>query len=230
MHLYEIARPERAVLVAWENRRGGHPEVQEFLRHPRIRTSFTDGRLALRLEPKLYDVVEADAAESYMAYSGNLYSLDFFLEVRRRLSKGGVFCTYVPTRRVADTVLAAFPFVVDIRLASLRIMLGAEEPLDVDVATLLERLKAPAVRRSFQSTPRGLELLQEVVNLVGALEITPIGPEMPRPTRDINTDLFPRDDSTGAPGPPLSARGAATPAPRGALDAPFRRGHRRAGA
>jgi hypothetical protein len=104
--LYEIARSEWGALTQWE-RRGTHREVQEFLKHPRIKTSFTDGRLALRIEPARYDVIEADPAEPQMAYSGNLYSLEFYLEARRRLSANGVFCTEVTSARVAGRTCPA---------------------------------------------------------------------------------------------------------------------------
>jgi spermidine synthase len=202
VHLYEIARPERTALAAWETRFGPHPEVREFLEHPRIQVSFTDGRLALRLESALYDVVEADALEPSMAYSGNLYSLDFFREVRRRLARGGVFCTYAPSHRVGETMKAAFPFILDLQITDMRIMLGSDVPLTPDRHLWRERLDAPEVRASFASTPRGTALLAEVGRLLGRMEITALGPESPRPSDDdVNTDLFPRDEFDWRAGP-----------------------------
>jgi spermidine synthase len=191
--LYEIARSEWGALTQWE-RRGTHREVQEFLKHPRIKTSFTDGRLALRIEPARYDVIEADPAEPQMAYSGNLYSLEFYLEARRRLSANGVFCTEVTSARVADTVKAAFPFVLDIRWADARLMLGSNTLKVVDADLLRARLRAADVRASFRSTPRGAELWTQLEAAAGTLRIESIGPDLPRSMRDLNTDLFPRDE------------------------------------
>ena len=192
--LYEIARPESAVLVRWQAR-SPRPEIAQFLESPRIRTSFGDGRLALRLEPTRYDVVEADATEPYMAYSGNLYSLEFFGEVRRRLSVRGIFCTYVPSQRVANTMAAAFPSVLEVRAGDIRIMLGSEAPLDVSSALLQQRLASPAVVASFRSTPRGGEILDRLTELLAGMHVQPV----PRSAGgkadgDLNRDLFPRDE------------------------------------
>lgn len=197
--LYEIARPEREALTRWEARGRRHPEVSEFLESPLIRTRFMDGRLALRLEPTRYDFIEADALEPDMAYSGNLYSLDFFLEARRRLAPGGVFCSYVPGVRVAETFKAAFPFVLDVRAQDIRIMLGSETPLALDRERLLQSLSAPALRDAFGTTRRGTEILSELVVFTSTLTATPLGPETARSTDDINTDLFPRDEFASAP-------------------------------
>lgn len=192
--LYEIARPEREVLVRWQAQ-APRPEIAEFLESPLIRTSFGDGRLALRLSETRYDVVEADATEPYMAYSGNLYSLEFFGEVRRRLSARGIFCTYVPSQRVADTMAAAFPSVLDVRAGDIRIMLGSEAPLDVSPALLSERLASPGVGASFRRTPRGAEILERLAELVSTMSVEQV-PRRPAGIAPdgVNRDLFPRDE------------------------------------
>ncbi|HVQ27564.1 MAG TPA: hypothetical protein VMV01_20405, partial [Planctomycetota bacterium] len=76
VRIFEIARPERQVLELLQRRRPV-PAVQVLLTDPRFLFHFTDGRLALRTEEARYDVIEADALEPHMAFSGNLYSREF---------------------------------------------------------------------------------------------------------------------------------------------------------
>ena len=76
--VYEIARPEREALEKAQRAWFADPAVAWVLSDPRVRMRFRDGRMALRLEDRRYDVVEADALEPHMAHSGNLYSREFF--------------------------------------------------------------------------------------------------------------------------------------------------------
>jgi spermidine synthase len=191
--LYEIARPEREALARWQAR-APRPEIAEFLESPRIRIWFGDGRLALRLSPARYDVIEADATEPYIAYSGNLYSVEFFQEVRSRLSTRGIFCTYVPTPRVADTMRAVFPAVLDVQAGDVRIMLGSEKPLAVSTALIEQRLRSPQVIDAFGTTPYGAELLERLRGLMAGVRFSTVRPADVRSEDDLNRDLFPRDE------------------------------------
>jgi spermidine synthase len=62
-----------------------------------------DGRHALDADTTTYDILEADAIRPEVAYSGNLYSLEFFAACARRLRPGGIMCTWSPTPRVHET-------------------------------------------------------------------------------------------------------------------------------
>jgi hypothetical protein len=67
-----------------------------------------DGRHALLREARTYDVIELDALRPQAAYSGNLYSLEFYRLCAKRLSPGGLMCTWAPTWRVHQTFRRVF--------------------------------------------------------------------------------------------------------------------------
>jgi hypothetical protein len=166
------------------------------LRHPyaalaglladgRIRYAFTDGRAFLARSPNLYDVIEADALRPSSAYSGNLYSVEYFNLVRRRLARGGFGVTWGPTPRILATFRAAFPHVLRFD----DILIGSESPIPFDRATVAARLREPFTQDQYR---RGG--LDAVAELSPVLRRPPAayGPDgMPR---DINTDLFPKDE------------------------------------
>ena len=72
-----------------------------------------------------------------MAYSGNLYSYEFFESAREALKPGGMFVTYTPTERTRETVVAVFPYVVHLWSPRfLSFMVGSNEPIRVDGSPL----------------------------------------------------------------------------------------------
>jgi len=195
--LYEIARPEHVVLQQAVARWFRFPGPQALLSDSRVKLAFSDGRLALRLEDRKYDVIEADALEPYMAYSGNLYSLEFFELARSRLKPGGLFCTYAPTERVIRTVAHAFPHVLLFSgPGNLHFALGSNEPIDYDPVRLLDRLHAPHVRAYFgvSSVTQAVRDIETYVKGARVVRIDPQGREAYFQGKDTNTDLFPRDE------------------------------------
>jgi len=158
---------------------------------------FSDGRLALRLENRKYDLILVDAPDPNIAYAGNLYSREFFEEARNGLAPGGLFCSYAPTERIRRTVVRVFPNVVSIHMPGfLHFMLGASERIDVTRGDLLKRLRNVKVRDYLSSTTLGESSYLEVRKLLRGARVTTIGPDDsdPRWRGDVNTDLFPRDE------------------------------------
>lgn len=179
--VFEICAPEVALLrrVAAEQRPRG---LAEFLADPRVRLRFADGRHALETEPQLYDVIEADPLLPYLAYSGNLNSLEFFQACGRRLAPGGLMCTWAPTPRVHATFRRAFPYVLSVWGV---ILVGSREPIVLDPEAWRERLAAPSVRRYL-----GHPLANRLV--AGLRDAQLAGPA--DPGVDSNRDLHPRDE------------------------------------
>jgi spermidine synthase len=191
VRIFEIARPERQVLELLQRRRPV-PAVQVLLTDPRFEYRFTDGRLALRTEETRYDVIEADALEPHMAFSGNLYSREFFELVRRRLKPGGILCTYAPTPRTRRTVASVFPHALELSAEGApRFVVGSEAPRALDQAALLRRLLSPEVQRYFDrsgANPGVTALIESYLARVRASPLT-------RDTADdLNSDLHPRDE------------------------------------
>lgn len=197
LDVYEIARPEYVVIRQVDDVWFDYPPIDQVLDDPRVNVNFSDGRLALRIEGRKYDVIEADALEAYMAYSGNLYSLEFFESAREALKPGGMFVTYTPTERTRETMVAAFPYVVHLWSPRfLSFMVGSNEPVEIDGSRLLARLTEPGFQAWLQEAGLGGEVASDFTAFVQTMQVLYIDPS----NRDqflsdeVNTDLFPRDE------------------------------------
>ncbi len=183
MTVFEIAAPERALLARLASRES-LPELRSFLDDPRLAVRVADGRHAIALGAERYDLIEADALWPYAAYSGNLYSVEFFRTCARRLKPGGLMCTWAPTPRVVATFLAAFPHVVGPRNRSL--LIGANEPIAIAPEAWRARLLSPAVASYLG--PRRVE------DLLAPLEKLRVVEAAPDDRPSLNDDLHPRDE------------------------------------
>jgi spermidine synthase len=153
--VFEIAGPQRALLTRLAERES-LPELRHFLRDPRLRVRLADGRHAIALGAERYDLIEADALWPYAAYSGNLYSVEFFRECARRLKPGGLMCTWAPTPRVVATFLTAFPHVVGPRDRAF--LIGGNEPIAIEPEAWRARLVSPGVT-AYLGTARAENIL-----------------------------------------------------------------------
>ena len=183
----EIIEPELHVLEAYPQR-ARFPALGQLLAEPRLRHHFTDGRTLLRHSQDRYDIIEADALRPTSAYSGNLYSVEYFELLRDRLAADGIAVTWTPTPRVRDTFLSVFPFV----LIFDDLALGSMTPIAFDAQTVRDRLATPF---SVDYYRRGQV---DIVNVLAPyLDATPqrFDPSTPRTgAGDLNHDLFPRDE------------------------------------
>ena len=56
-------------------------------------------------------MIVVDAVRPDSAYAGNLYSVEFYELVARRLTAEGLFVQWIPTVRVLDSVRLVFPHI-----------------------------------------------------------------------------------------------------------------------
>jgi SAM-dependent methyltransferase len=179
IRVFEIASPQVRLLRELD-RKESFPRLRTFLEDPRVAIETADGRHALQLDERRYDLIEADALWPWSAYSGNLYSLEFFDLCARRLKPGGVVCTWAPTPRIAETFGRVFPQAVDVG----GILVGSLGPLPLDIPAWTERARSPEVSAHLgRHATRGL-----VRALRGARRLTP------QRGLSINRDLNPRDE------------------------------------
>jgi hypothetical protein len=183
--VFEIAGPQPALLSRLD-RAQDVPRLGSFLRDPRLAVRVADGRTALTLSGAKYDIVEADALRPEAGYAGNLYSIEFFQAVARRLKPGGLMCTWSPTHRVYASFTTAFPYVLGNEQRD--VLIGSKEPIAVDVEGWRARLYSPPVLAYLGEANAGnaMTLLEQLrpLNLK----------RRPRRPREVNRDLFPRDE------------------------------------
>ena len=209
--VFEIAAPEFEVTERYLSLHPLEPAALALAADPRMTLHFSDGRLALRTQPEKYDVIEADALEPYMAYSGNLYSAEFFEEVRAALSPGGVFLGYAPTVRTRRTFLEVFPHVLLFeRKGTPSFMIGSNEPIAFDRERILQRLQSPAFQACAAQATHGSAITASLDAFARSAHPQRFDPASSRSRfgSEINRDLFPRDEYDKRTGsPPLRGRG-----------------------
>ena len=181
--VFEIAGPQRDLLTRLA-RRDSLPELGSLLRDPRLAVDLDDGRHALARGAKRYDLIEADALWPYAAYSGNLYSVEFFRECAGRLKPGGLMCTWAPTPRVVASFRAAFPHVAG--PGTRAFLLGGNEPIAIELDAWRARLASPGV-----ASRLGAERSEDVRRALERIRLLEGGPD---DGVALNHDLYPRDE------------------------------------
>ena len=84
------------------------------LSRPNVHLRVDDGRNYLMLTPRRYDVITADVIHPIFAGSGNVYSVEYFRQMRRVLNPGGIVLQWVAGteaeyKTIARTFLSVFP-------------------------------------------------------------------------------------------------------------------------
>ena len=148
--VYEIAARQHELLLAVAAR-GTTPDLASFLRDPRVQLAVADGRHAIARGKRLYDVIEADALWPDSAYSGNLYSVEFFRECAGRLRAGGLMCTWAATGRVVASFQRAFAHVLIARDRTF--LIGSNDPVAIDPAAGQARAASADVVRYLARRP-----------------------------------------------------------------------------
>jgi SAM-dependent methyltransferase len=179
--VFEIAAGQERLLRRLLER-PGQAQLGRFLSDPRVSLVVADGRNALERGSRAYDFIEADALRPSSAYSGNLYSLEFFRGCARRLKPGGLMCSWAPTPRVAATFREAFPHVLQFNNGAF--LIGSNDPLRADKEAWRERVASPRVEGYL-----GRRLAHQLrAALLTAAPLHAGPPLLP------NRDLYPRDE------------------------------------
>ncbi len=184
IRVFEICGPNLELLRRARSLGRAPSDLVRFLDDPRVVYAVADGRNSLLTAGELYDVVEADPLWPSNAYSGNLYSVEFFGLCARRLAPGGLMCSWCPTERVRNSFRRAFPHVV--QLGGGQVMIGANAPVPVDPSAWEARLTSPEVVGYL-----GRETAASVLEYLRGAEA------LPRAAADdypLNRDLYPRDE------------------------------------
>jgi predicted membrane-bound spermidine synthase len=181
--VFEICGPNLELLRRVRDAGKAPPDLVRFLADPRVRHAVADGRNSLQNAPDRYDVIEIDALWPANAYSGNLYSVDFFTLCRRRLAQGGVMCSWCPTERVRASFRQAFPYVVQVFDG--QVMVGSNAPIRIDRPAWEARLTSPGVVAYL-----GVESSRSVLEGLRSAAL----PEGSAAALVLNRDLYPRDE------------------------------------
>lgn len=181
---YEIVRPELECLLKWDKVHPYKP-VSNFMNDSRIKIVFEDGRKGLSRRKKLYDIIQTDPLRPFDSGAGMLYSVEFFQQVSSYLKPGGYAVIWIPTDRVRYTLFAAFPH---IRLFGC-LAICSNDPIEFDLKKTIDSYKNDSISGFLEAT--GTNIYGELLNCLNNETIYERKSYM---SKDINTDLYPKDE------------------------------------
>jgi hypothetical protein len=186
LRVFEICGSQLGLLQEFGRLYPQNP-VRQILDSPRLDIVHGDGRNAIARGVERYDIIEADALRPNSAYSGNLYSVEFFRTCARRLKPGGLVCTWAPTLATRRAFCDVFPHVVTFDVA---VLIGSETRIEMDQAAWRQRALSPETS-GWLGADSTQAVLAELVSCVpySRNEIAAVEP---------NCDLFPRDEYESA--------------------------------
>lgn len=171
----------------------GALELQRFFADPRQRLIVGDGRDHLLRTDETYDVIVVDTLRPQAAFSGSLYSREFYELVAEHLADGGLMAQWAPSPRVTNTITEVFPHAVRVTVPQYdnsTFIMASRSPIEIDREALIEHFRA--ARDAFSaSQAASLEAYLADVRV----ECLADGEPLPTvPPEAINRDLRPRDE------------------------------------
>ncbi|WP_435354636.1 fused MFS/spermidine synthase [Emticicia sp. SJ17W-69] len=153
----------------------------------RVNLILQDGRYFLHRNPKLYDIIEADALRPKSSYAGNLYSVEYFQLLKKRLKKGGIAITWGATGRVRDGFAKVFPYVYEMDSF---MIIGSDQEIDFSETEILKRVENSFTKNYYLQANinirevmlKSLKTKKNIQN--GKLMIT----------KRFNSDMWPKDE------------------------------------
>ncbi|MBC7912892.1 MAG: spermidine synthase [Pyrinomonadaceae bacterium] len=181
---FEIVTSQKKTLEQYQS---SYPNngLKSILNDPRINFSFGDARYNLKISDKKYDIIEADALRVNSAYSGNLYSKEYFQLIKSKLKTGGMAVTWAPTQRIYRTVTSVFKNTLFYN----NILIASDTPIIINREQLLSKSKNAYTRVYYNQT--GINIYQFLVSTMSTYKVAN---NVKVFSDDINTDLYPKDE------------------------------------
>ncbi|MGI8907799.1 MAG: fused MFS/spermidine synthase [Candidatus Sumerlaeaceae bacterium] len=144
---------ERKTYPIWENETSGRWVKSD----PRFQLILDDARSYLRFTDRRYDVIATDCTDLRYKSNANLYDREYFLLTRDRITEDGIVVVWMPLAGLSSeamkvalrTFYAVFPnmevFFMNNQPTHYVLLIGTKAPLEVDVATMEQRLARPEV-------------------------------------------------------------------------------------
>ena len=157
------------------------------MKDKRVNLILQDGRYFLHRNPKLYDIIEADALRPKSSYSGNLYSVEYFQLLKSRLKKGGMAITWGATGRIREGFARVFPYVYEIDSF---MIIGSNEALVFDEEAILKRVEEPFTKNHYSRA--NINIKEALVRVLKTRKVIQNG-KITNSQR-MNSDMWPKDE------------------------------------
>lgn len=141
-----------------------HDLNRNVLQDPRLHIHINDGRNFALLHPEKYDVIISEPSNPWMAGVANLFSLEHYKTLQKRLAPDGIVCQWLHAysmspedfRMIIRTFSEVFP---DISLWTSYypdlMLIGKNEPLTLDMKNFEHAFAIPAVQSDLR--PHGIQ-------------------------------------------------------------------------
>ena len=153
----------------------------------RVNVILQDGRYFLHQNPKLYDILEADALRPKSSYSGNLYSVEYFKLLKSRLKKGGLAITWGATSRIRNGFAEVFPYIYEIDSF---MIIGTDQALDFNQKKIFERLENSFTKNHYQRA--GIKVRENLEKVLNKRLVLQNGTT--KVSKSLNSDMWPKDE------------------------------------
>jgi len=153
----------------------------------RVNLILQDGRYFLHRNPKLYDIIEADALRPKSSYSGNLYSVEYFQLLKSRLKKGGMAITWGATGRIRDGFAKVFPYVYEIDGF---MIIGSNQALDFNEEVILKRANNSFTQNYYSQA--NININEVLAKKLKTIKVVQNGKLLN--TKRVNSDMWPKDE------------------------------------
>jgi len=168
-----------------------YPGLIQVIRDPRVEWVYADGRSYLEHSGKLFDVIEADALKPSMAYSGNLYSVEYFELLRDHLKPGGFAVSWAPTQRTIDSFVSVFPHAIHAE----KVLIGSMQPIPYNLDKLEDQLRRPETTAYLELGGLDFDVDVLVPQIRKHFVAKQYDESYDRAAlTELNTDLYPRDE------------------------------------
>ena len=146
------------------------------LQHPKVRRIYNDAREVLLTSPQRYDLIVSEPSNPYRSGIASLFTREFYLAGRERLSEGGLFVQWVQgyeiDRRTFGTICATLRSVyerVEIWQTGNNdlLLVASTKPLSYSADSLRERIAQEPFRSALAFTFRTMSLEGLLARYVG---------------------------------------------------------------
>jgi len=171
------------------------PHNHDVLKDPRLKLHIEDGKTFLKVTPERYDIIISEPSNPWIAGIGNLFSVEFYQDARKRLEPDGLvvqwFHTYEMTDETLRLVLRTFTRSFEhVTLWSTMtrdlLLVGSAVPVSVDFKKSLTRFKDTKVNEELRRL--GIESLATILSLQVTSDV---GVRKAAGKGRVNEDLFP---------------------------------------
>jgi spermidine synthase len=176
----------------------GSPENQRLFSDERIELHEGDGRKFLLSTDDRFDVLTVDVVRQQSAFSGNLYSVEFYELIDSRLRDGGLMAQWIPSARTINSATEVFPYALGFTVASYhgsQFFVGSRQPITFDRTAVLQRFDNLMRESSgrFVLPPERVEAIRQFLSTIEPATIQ-FGVRGHVSDDQLNHDLFPRDE------------------------------------